>query len=272
MTTMAPPGTRGDPHFKTHGGEMFDFHGGCDLVLVDNPTYKNGLGLTIHIRTKIETWWSFVESAVIKIGDETLEITGQDQKEWIWINGIVNEELENGAWNEQHKLAGNLVRFKDNVQVGKAHRHEAHIILGGGEKIVFKSFDAFLKVEFMNESEATLAGSKGILGTYPEGLRVGRDGVTIIEDVNAYGQEWQVTSDEPKLFHSYDTPWVVASGNACAMPSSSAEKVALRRRRLASGIPTEVAEKACAHLSGADAKACVYDVLATQNTDMAGAW
>lgn len=24
MTTSAPPGTRGDPHFKTHGGEMFD--------------------------------------------------------------------------------------------------------------------------------------------------------------------------------------------------------------------------------------------------------
>ena len=24
MTTNAPPGTRGDPHFKTHGGDMFD--------------------------------------------------------------------------------------------------------------------------------------------------------------------------------------------------------------------------------------------------------
>ena len=57
---------------------MYDFHGGCDLVLLENPEFMNGLGMTVHIRTKIETWWSYVESAVLKIGEETMEIQ-QDQ-------------------------------------------------------------------------------------------------------------------------------------------------------------------------------------------------
>ena len=56
------------------------------------------------------------------------------------------------------------------------------------------------------------------------------------------------------------------------MPSQSAKKQALHRRRLAEGIPSQGGEKACAHLSEDDFKACVYDVLATQDTNMAGAW
>lgn len=49
--------------------------------------------------------------------------------------------------------------------------------------------------------------------------------------------------------------------------------ISLRKRRLAEGIETEAAEKACAHLADpSDHKVCVYDVLATQNTNMAGAW
>jgi len=30
-----PSGTKGDPHFVMWNGKHFDFHGGCDLVLVD---------------------------------------------------------------------------------------------------------------------------------------------------------------------------------------------------------------------------------------------
>ena len=231
----------------------------------------NGVGLTIHVRTKIETWWSYVESAVIKIGEETLEITGENQKEWLWLNGVANEELVNGKFTKT-KLAGNLVRYLENVIPGKTHNHEAHIHLGHGEKILFKTYKGFLKVQFINGSETTLGGSRGILGTYPEGKRVGRDGFTVIEDVNDYGMEWQVKSSEPKLFHSYDAPWVVPASQYCSMPAQTAKKQALRKRRLEEGISTESAEEACSHLTGDDFTACIYDVIATQDTGMAGAW
>jgi len=270
MTPKSAPGTKGDPHFKTHSGEMYDFHGGCDMVLLDNPTYKNGLGLTIHIRTKIETWWSYVESAVIKMGDETLEIAGGDQGDWIWLNGAANGELGVGEWSKS-TFAGNLLRLKQTP--GIVNRREAHIHLGNGEKILLKSFNTFLKVEFIKESEDTLGGSSGLLGTYPAGKRVGRDGESLIEDVNVFGQEWQVTAEEPKLFHSYSDAWVVPAGQKCAMPTETVAKQALRKRRLANGIPMEDAEKACAHLTDAsDHKACVFDVIATQDENMAGAW
>ena len=91
-----PPGTSGDPHFRTWTGEMFDFHGGCDLVLVDTPDFANGLGFSIHIRTKIKTWWSYIESAVIRIGDSTLEVQGnsQDKPMQYWIDGCDGNEIE----------------------------------------------------------------------------------------------------------------------------------------------------------------------------------
>ena len=231
--------------------------------------------MKIHIRTKIETWWSYVESAVVKIGEETLEFTGQDQKEWMWLNGVANEDLvAAGDFTKftEATLAGNFLRYKETHKAGKPTNHEAHIHLGNGEKITLKSFQSFVKVEFVNGSEETLGGSRGILGTYPEGKRIGRDGFSVIEDVNDYGMEWQVTKEEPKLFHSYDDAWVVPASQYCEMPSESAKKQALRKRRLAEGISTEAAEQACSHLSGADFSACVFDVIATQNMDMAGAW
>ncbi|CAB9512583.1 expressed unknown protein [Seminavis robusta] len=271
FTTKSSPGAKGDPHFKTHGGEMYDFHGGCDLVLVDHPAYKNGQGLTIHIRTKIETWWSYIDTAVLKIGEETLELTGNAQEEGLWVNGAAIITDTNDEWNFS-KFAGYVLRYKS-VTANDRIRREAHLHLGNGEKILFKTFADFVKVEFMNESDNTLKGSLGLLGTYPEGQRVGRDGATMMEDVNMFGQEWQVKPDEPKLFHSYTADWVVAAGQACAMPVDTLEKSQLRKRRLANGLVKDEIEKACAHLKDpSDHKACVFDVIATQDITMAGAW
>ena len=56
-TPAAVSGTKGDPHFVTFAGEQYDFHGGCDLVLLSNPGFSNGLGMDIHVRTVIKTWW-----------------------------------------------------------------------------------------------------------------------------------------------------------------------------------------------------------------------
>ena len=260
----------GDPHFKTHSGEMFDFHGGCDLVLLDNPDFANGLGMRVHIRTKINTWWSYVETAVIQIGDQTLEVTGgEHNKEWFRINGVANSPMEEKKWIK-HNLAGLVLRTRQN-----GFRREAFIYLGNGERIGLSAYYDFVKVDIKGEEGSEhYTGSHGLLGRFPDGKRVGRDGETFIEDVNAYGQEWQVTAEEPKLFHSYSDEWVVPAGQSCAMPEETEAKVALRRRRLADGMPMEEAEKACEHLKQFedDFKACVFDVIATQDTKMAAVW
>ena len=52
------------------------FLGACGLVLLDNWKFANGLGMMIHVRTKQVNWWSYIETAVLKIGNETLEVPG----------------------------------------------------------------------------------------------------------------------------------------------------------------------------------------------------
>ena len=233
-------------------------------MLLDNPNFMDDLGMTVHIRTKIETWWSYVEAAVVKIGQDTFEI----QQNQFHMNGSP-VDMNLVTEDPTHATLGGLklryMRIKDNI--------EAHIYLGNGEKIVMKTFKGFIKVQMAAEGSSHYTGSHGLLGRFPDGMRVARDGETLIEDVNAFGQEWQVRADEPKLFHSYDDAWVVPAGQTCAMPDTSPAKQQLRARRLADGLAEEAAEKACAHLAGADErKACVFDVISTQDMDMAGAW
>lgn len=63
-----------DPHFKTWHGEQFSFHGKCDLVLVRNPQFIDGLGLLIYIQTNTEKTLSYVKNVAIKIGKDVVEI------------------------------------------------------------------------------------------------------------------------------------------------------------------------------------------------------
>jgi hypothetical protein len=46
-------GANGDPHFKTWQGQHYDYHGECDLVLLHSSEFGSGLGLDVHIRTKL---------------------------------------------------------------------------------------------------------------------------------------------------------------------------------------------------------------------------
>lgn len=263
--------TKGDPHFKTFGGELYDYHGECDLVLLHNPDFKEGLGMDIHIRTKIEDFWSSVESAVIKLGDETLEIKAEPgSDEWLWHNGKeVTRNMEDG-WNRGH-LSGYLYRYKQSTR----NVRDVFIHLKGSKEIlVMKTFKSFVRVDINWQESENYYNSVGLLGSHAHnGKRLGRDGV-FIENVNAFGQEWQVRPEvDGALFHTYEDAVV---GKKCVMPPEYHEGdnitvASLRGRRLgASSLTTEMAEKACNHLvDAADKKACVYDVIATQDLSMA---
>ena len=58
-------GSSGDPHFETFGGFKYDFHGGCDLDLYQNPEFANGLGLNVQIRTNIKVRYHALYAASI---------------------------------------------------------------------------------------------------------------------------------------------------------------------------------------------------------------
>jgi hypothetical protein len=265
---------QGDPHFKTFGGEMYDYHGECDLVLLHNPEFKN-VGMDIHIRTKISDFWSAVETAAVKIGDEVIEIHADpDSHDWLWFNRQANGELEDGTWYHS-QVAGFLVRYREVTgRVGLTR--EVNIYLEGSKEILrLKAFKSFVRIDIAWTGSKNYDNSMGLLGSQAHnGLRLARDGKTFIEDVNAFGQEWQVQPMvDGQLFHSYENAVV---GKKCVLPPSmDSEELAMRQqRRLAeSGMTLEDAEDACDHLVDPEEKqACVFDVLATQDLSMASAW
>lgn len=46
------------------------------MILVRDLEFAEGLGLEVQIRTKLVRFWSHIKSAVIRIGDDILELEG----------------------------------------------------------------------------------------------------------------------------------------------------------------------------------------------------
>ena len=256
-------GASGDPHIKTWDGKKFDFHGGCDLVLLQNSGFANGLGLTIQIRTKIETWWSYIESAAVKIGEDVLEIQGgKTDGGRYWINGVPGEDLESG---DEFAFSSKLsVHFHS----ATALQNHFRVDLGNGNALSIGTFKKFLTVTVAGKTSVAFEGSEGLMGTHPEGLKVARDRKTLMEDPNSFGMEWQVLSNEPMLFHAVEG---VQHPTQCAMPAMAE---ATKKRRLGeSAVSLEDAEFACGRVTDPeDYDSCVFDVLATNEKDIAGAY
>jgi len=262
VSKRAVNGAFGDPHVRTWGGEHFEYHGACDLVLVHNPDFANGLGMDIHIRNKRVKRWSYIDAAVLRIGDETFEIKGGVNTNEFWVNGVLgNSALENGLLPET--IAGYAITF-DWLKGITGNRRRFAIDLGNGEQVVFKTFQYFIRVNIIAVKEENFKSSVGLMGTYPEGKKVARDMTTILEDYNQFGQEWQVLPGEPMLFHTVEG---AQAPEMCEMPI-----MATSRRLAESSITMAEAEIACSRVDEDDRDACIFDVLATEDKDMAGAY
>ena len=139
------------------------FSGGCDLVLLRTPSFANDLGLEIHVRTKISTWWSFIESAVVRIGPDLLEVKGsKDSGSTYWFNGEPGDELKAG---EVLSLAGFEVGFHSPAPNKDRHR----IDLGNGDAIGVETFKDFVAINVHTTSQSKFHGSVGLMGSYPDG-------------------------------------------------------------------------------------------------------
>lgn len=251
-------GSYGDPHIKTWGGDQYDFHGACDLVLVNAPEFADGKGLDVHIRTKIKTWWSYIESAAIKIGDDTFEVKGGSYPVSYWINGVEGKAPENKQ-NLESTVGGHEISYN-------APTDHQSMFFFHGLGLSIETYNEFVRVNVRAGSEGNLDGALGLMGTFPEGAKVARDGKTVMVDMDAFGQEWQVRDTEDKLFH------VLAGAQhpaKCMMPTVAQRE---SRRLRESSIDLNDAKKACARVAEEDFDACVFDVLATNDKNMAGSY
>lgn len=227
------------------------------------PSFAGGLGLTIQIRTKIESWWSFIDRAVIKIGQDIMEVNGGLDGGSYMVNGRPGQPLTTGDdfMLNDLKVEFRKVTFKQN---------KFRIDLGFGNSVGFETYKDWVKVDTHIKKPDGFNDSVGLMGQFPSGALMGRDGVTPFENMNAFGMEWQVLSSEPSLFSS--TEGAVQHPTKCIMPDLVAGSELKRRRLGGSMISEEDASIACARVKGSEHALCVFDVLASNDKDMAGAY
>lgn len=240
------------------------------MVLTKDPNFADGLGLEVQIRTKLVRFWSYIQSAVIRIGDDVLELQGlgmmasenayNDTK--YWINFKYQGVLVSigGFPVKLHRDANSRTRRYLTIDLSSRFP---------GQKIAMATYREFVKVDFINASVESFGDSVGILGDFVTGKTLARDGTTELHDFAALGREWQVLPTEDMLFHVVEQPQYPKK---CIEPEDPQGQ--RHRRRLAeSSISEELAEAACAELKDeVDRKDCVYDILATQDMDMVGAY
>ena len=232
-----------------------------------SDNFGGGLGFDIHIRTKVRTWWSYIETAVLRIGDDTLEVQGgSDNVTRFWVNGIQGhtDQVVDGSYLKS-TLAGHKIHFRDM----SARTKQFRIDWNGEDSISLETFGDFVRVNVRaNKNSKNFAGAVGLMGSYPTGSKLGRDGEHLIWNTNQFGQEWQVRHDEPKLFRTYDG--VLQHPEKCLMPHTMRQQQG-RGRRLEELLSQEAVESACAHVANQeDFQACVYDVRATNDVETAG--
>merc|ERR1711957_251069 len=224
------------------------------MGLTSNPQFGNGVGLDVQIRTKKTRKWSFVDSAAVRIGDDILEVRG-GKKGAFWINGIQGDINTDQLVITDYQITYQNISEKSDKFV---------VNLGDGEGIIFKTWNSFVSVNIDNPKHDNFVGSVGLMGSFPEGKKIGR-GINIVEDDNMFGLEWQVLSSEHNLFHIIEGP---QHPQKCEIPSS----VEMRRRLAASLVTLEEAEKVCIGVNSEDKELCIFDVMATNDLSFAGAY
>jgi hypothetical protein len=234
------------------------------MVLIKDLDFADGKGIEIQIRTKLVRHWSYIQSVAIRIGNEILEVEGSEDpsKDFkYWYNFVYQDKMDS--------LSGFPVIFKNRFKYSN-YKAGLDIDLSPmfpGEKISIATWKEFVRVDVKNGSKVSFGKSVGVLGEFGSGRTLSRKGDSM-DDFVEYGQEWQVLPAEPMLFHKTSPPQFPAK---CIEPE---DPQGARRRRLdESNIKEEQAEAACARLKDPlDRKDCVYDIIATQDLDIAGAY
>jgi len=254
----APGGAGGDPHFKTWHGAQYDFHGHCDLVLLNAPHVADGhrkanQGLSIHIRSSsFKTFFSYISDVAIRIGDDVLEVGNQGKH---YVNGVPQTV---GATED---LAGYRV---SSSKAKNKPRHVYKIHLDGyKEEIDIREYKDWISISILHATRKNFGTSSGLMGRFEDGAWVSRDNITIHKDMNEYGQDWQVRGAVDGFLFRVPSP----HPKQCELLSKANKKIRLRRLE-ESTISQEEAMQACAHW-GSEIMDCVFDVRASGDLGVA---
>jgi hypothetical protein len=172
-----------------------------------------------------------------------------------YLNGAANAELPS-------EFSG--FEFLHTQPTDKQHVFEVH--LGGRERIKFKTYKDFVSVVIEQGLSKHFSKSVGLMGDFGMGHMFARDGKSVLDDANAFGQEWQILDTEPTLFQTVRFPQHLQK---CTMLPPKTNEMLRRRLLETSSVAELAAEKACEHRGEQGEDDCVFDVLTTGDLEMA---
>lgn len=252
-------GIGGDPHFKRWGQARDSFHGECDLVMLHSDNFHNKAGFDLHVRTTIDTYYSYVESGAFRVGNDIVEM----ERTHFVVNGVqkTKDDLPYTFGSDEFRYTIRLEKDDGRVNVYRVDLSEESSLL-------FKFFKHYLTIS-TGGSAKDFGDSVGIMGEFHTGDMYSRHGKRMY-NFQDFCFEWQVNinANDAQLFSIAREPQLPYE--KCRLPSLPRPS----RRRLLRGdnVLYEEARRACAAQFGTDFDLCVDDVVITGEIGIAETW
>ena len=193
---------------------------------------------------------AFIEAAAIKMGDDVLEV------------GSFGDYMFNAVSDAEMPLTlGN--KYTVHHKVVNEKQHVFSIKDGASDAVVVKTFKDMVSVHVFNPNAKDFEHVGGLLGN-KDGLMLARDGATIMDNHDLFGQEWQVQPEHDGELFVTPSP----HKDQCVPPSA----IEQTQRRLGETTVTEdAAAKACSHFKEfLQRDMCIFDVMAMNDLEVAG--
>jgi len=137
--------------------------------------------------------YSFITSAALRIGDDVLEVGSFG--DWT-VNSVNRADLSSGGGLT---IGGYPIHYTEISD----KRTKFDVVIGKSENITLSTFKDMVSVAIQGPNIDHWAHSAGLMGSY-FGKTLARDGKTVFEDMDAFGQEWQ-----GMLAYTDSLQWVV---------------------------------------------------------------
>ena len=246
------------------------------MVLTKSDGFHSGLGLNVFIRTtkvigRIQNGYSYISAAAIKVGPDIVEVQGNGS---LIVNGNAMFKSKDDAVLEVAPGTFSLAKSINTNQEEKNHVavgtpiYDLYFNDDTGDKFSIQISTNKWEMMFVNLFGTFPVDSVGLLGSPAHLPLFARDGKTDLRsDHNALGEEWQVRSDEPKLFQ--DKTYVPQHPARCIYDEIEEKSNIRRRLSLGDPISPEAAAEVCAQASDQKKTLCIQDVIATGFLDLA---
>ena len=210
-------GAGGDPHVEMYHQETITYQGICDVIFLHSLYGADGLDLAIHARLtspkrqKTGEEFTFISEIAVSIGGNVYEVQSEDAA--MFLNGVLHHNHTKEVEEDDTTSAMNIAlptaaapaeasyTLTKKVIGEKRNRVLYTFRFANGSEIELRAnihfFACFIEVrgDFGGTQVAGLLGNPKVPGMF------GRDGRLMPKDnVNEYGQEWQVLDTEPDLF------------------------------------------------------------------------